>query len=51
MAALTEAYFGKNDYDPFTRADLKKHDPVGYQLMQQPWKITRCDKRKDKEAS
>jgi hypothetical protein len=51
MAALTEAYFGKNDDYPCTRADWKKHDPVGDQLMQQPWKITRCDKRKDKEAS
>jgi hypothetical protein len=37
FAELTEAYFGKNDFYPFTRADLRKHDPVGYKLMQDTW--------------
>jgi hypothetical protein len=37
FADLTEAYFGKNDFFPFTRADLKKYDPIGYQLMQEVW--------------
>jgi hypothetical protein len=27
--------FGKNDFYPFTRNDLKMHDPIGYQLMKQ----------------
>ena len=37
FADLTEAYFGKNDFFPFNRADLKKYDPTGYQLMQAVW--------------
>ena len=37
FAELTEAYFGKNDFFPFNRVDLKKYDPTGYQLMQDVW--------------
>jgi hypothetical protein len=38
-AELSEAFFGKNDFYPFTRADLKKHDPVGYKLMETTWEV------------
>jgi hypothetical protein len=37
FAELSEAYFGKNDFYPFTRSELKQYDPVGYQLMQKTW--------------
>jgi hypothetical protein len=37
FAELSEAYFGKNDFYPFTREDLKEHDRVGFQLMEQVW--------------
>jgi hypothetical protein len=37
FAELSEAYFCRNDYYPFTRADLQRHDPVGYQLLQRVW--------------
>ena len=37
FAELTEAYFGKNDFFPFTRDELEKHDPVGFALMQKAW--------------
>jgi hypothetical protein len=37
FAELSEAYFGQNDYYPFTRADLAEHDPVGYRLMGAAW--------------
>ncbi len=37
FADLTEAYFGKNDFFPFTREDLKDHDPTGYQLLRAAW--------------
>jgi TPR repeat protein len=37
FADLTEAYFGKNDFFPFERVDLKKYDPTGYRLMQDVW--------------
>ena len=37
FAELSEAYFGRNDYYPFTRADLQRHDPVAYALLQRLW--------------
>ncbi|MDB5309967.1 MAG: hypothetical protein JWO38_4169 [Gemmataceae bacterium] len=37
FAELTEAYFGKNDFYPFTRDELRKHDPVGFELMKTAW--------------
>jgi hypothetical protein len=37
FAELTEAYFGKNDYYPFTKNDLREFDPEGYKLMQEAW--------------
>jgi hypothetical protein len=38
FAELSEAYFGKNDFYPFNREELKQFDPVGYKLMQEAWK-------------
>lgn len=40
FAELTEAYFGKNDFYPFTRAELKTHDPKGYRMIEAVWKIS-----------
>ena len=37
FAELTEAYFCRNDYYPYTRGDLQRHDPAGYALMQHLW--------------
>lgn len=37
FAEATEAYFGKNDFAPFDRAELKAFDPAGYQLMEEVW--------------
>jgi hypothetical protein len=37
FAELSEAYFGKNDFYPFVRGELKVHDPVGYRLMEEAW--------------
>jgi hypothetical protein len=37
FAELSEAYFGRNDFQPFTRTELKTHDPVGYALVQEVW--------------
>ncbi|MGM9507095.1 hypothetical protein ACS5NO_05195 [Larkinella sp. GY13] len=38
FSELTEAYFGTNDYFPFTRTDLQLFDPLGYDLMKTIWK-------------
>lgn len=37
FAETTEAYFGKNDFYPFNRAELKEFDPDGYALMVEVW--------------
>jgi hypothetical protein len=37
FAEISEAYFGRNDFFPFTREDLERYDPTGFQLMTQVW--------------
>jgi hypothetical protein len=37
FAELSEAYFGKNDFFPFTHAELEKHDPVGFEMLKKAW--------------
>ena len=37
FAELTEAYFGKNDFYPFTRDELRSHDPAGYRMIENAW--------------
>jgi len=37
FAELTEAYFLKNDFYPFTRDELKTHDPDGYAVLKEIW--------------
>jgi hypothetical protein len=41
FAELSEAYFGKNDFFPFTREELEKHDPVGFEMMKKAWGVPR----------
>lgn len=38
FAELTETYFGRNDFYPFTRSELQRYDPVGYQMIETVWK-------------
>lgn len=37
FAELSEAYFGRNDFFPYTRSELQSHDPVGFQMIEQAW--------------
>jgi dipeptidyl-peptidase-4 len=37
FAEGTEAYFYRNDFYPFVRAELKQHDPVLHQLLEEIW--------------
>jgi len=39
FSELTEAYFGRNDFFPFNRQELKEYDPVGYAAVEQAWNI------------
>ena len=37
FAESTEAYFGVNDFYPFVRAELKKHDPEMFKVLESVW--------------
>lgn len=39
FAELTESYFGFNDFFPFSRDQLKAHDPDGYSMIQDAWRL------------
>jgi hypothetical protein len=39
FAELTESYFGFNDFYPFSRDQLKAHDPDGYSMIQHAWHL------------
>jgi putative heme-binding domain-containing protein len=39
FAEATEAYFGRNDFFPFTREELKKHDPDVFDLLGKLWQV------------
>jgi hypothetical protein len=40
FAETTEAFFSRNDFFPFNRAELKKHDPEMEQLLAKLWGVT-----------
>ena len=37
FAESTEAYLGVNDFYPFVRAELNRHDPRMYRLLRKIW--------------
>lgn len=37
FAELTESFYRYNDFYPFVRPELKKHDPKGYNAVKQAW--------------
>ncbi len=37
FAEATEAFFGTNDFYPFVRAELKRHDALAYDLLTSVW--------------
>lgn len=40
FAEATEAYFSRNDFFPFTREELRKHDPAMFELLDKLWSAT-----------
>ena len=40
FAETTEAFFSRNDFFPFNRAELKRHDPEMEQLLVRLWGVT-----------
>jgi hypothetical protein len=39
FAETTEAYFSRNDFFPFTRAELLEHDPEMHDLLEKLWGV------------
>jgi hypothetical protein len=37
FALLTTAYYGRSNYYPFNRSELRTHDPEGYALVRALW--------------
>lgn len=40
FAECTEAFFSRNDFFPFTREELKRHDPEMFALLEKLWGAT-----------
>jgi Mlc titration factor MtfA (ptsG expression regulator) len=38
FAEASEAFFGTNDFYPFVRAELRRHDPGMYALLEKLWR-------------
>ena len=41
FAEVTEAYFGKNDWFPHNRKELKEYDPKAYLMIEKVWGVTK----------
>jgi len=39
FAETTEAFFGRNDFYPFTRDELNEHDPAMHELLERLWGV------------
>jgi hypothetical protein len=39
FAESTEAFFGTNDFYPFVRAELRRHDPFVHDLLKKLWSV------------
>ncbi len=39
FAEDTEAFFGRNDFFPFTRNELEKHDPEMFAVLKRVWNM------------
>ena len=37
FAEASEAYFGTNDFYPYVRSELRRHDPRMYHLLERLW--------------
>ena len=41
FAETTEALFTRNDFFPFTKEELEKHDPEMFELLNKVWGISK----------
>jgi hypothetical protein len=43
FAECSEAYWGRNDYQPFDRDEFAQFDPVGYRAVERAWTEVKLD--------
>lgn len=43
FAEATEAYFGKNDFPPFTREEFRQYDPETFTLIERLWGVKKSE--------
>jgi Mlc titration factor MtfA (ptsG expression regulator) len=48
FAECTEAFFGRNDFFPYTREQLKQHDPEMFALLEKVWNLPADNETKPK---
>jgi len=48
FAECTEAFFGHNDFFPYTRQQLKQHDPEMFALLEKVWNLPADNETKPK---
>jgi Mlc titration factor MtfA (ptsG expression regulator) len=46
FAEISEAYFGTNDFFPFVRAELRRHDPMAFEMLETLWGAKPAGSRK-----
>ena len=51
FAECSEAFFSTNDFYPFTRAELAKHDPQMFEVLKKLWSCTADDSSANQDAS
>ena len=47
FAETTEAYFGKNDFFPFNRKELRSHDPEALKVVEKVWGVLSKGKKNE----
>ena len=50
FAETSEAFFGRNDFFPFTRDDLHRHDPAMERLLEKLWNESASPSSKTRES-
>jgi hypothetical protein len=48
FAEISEAYFGKNDFYPYTRDELEQFDPEGFRVLRDLWGTPKAPKPDEK---
>lgn len=51
FAELTEAIFGRNDYAPHTREELRAHDPGGCAVVERLWGMSEVEIAQERRGS